>query len=151
MLFRSLASNVLFLKEPKALDFQKRKQQYYSSLREGRSAIVYQSVYPFEGNSWKVKCGDKQFGSGELVRDTAGCVAKVQTPVTPFSKVILLVRNGEVSQEVESEKNSNETLTIPLGAAGTYRVEVWAKMHSAMRISMNRLVPYVFYNPIYLQ
>lgn len=146
-----LASNILFLKEPKAADFEKRKQQYYLSLKEGRSAIVYQSVFPFNGNSWNIQCGEKKWGPGDVVRDVTGCEAWVQTPITPFIKVIRLVKNGEQTHEVLVDKSSKEPLRLPLSGAGTYRVEVWAKLHSALRLALNRPVPYIFYNPIYLQ
>lgn len=146
-----LASNILFLKGPKATDFESRKKQFYSSLREGRSAIFYQAVFPFPGNSWQIKCGTQEFYSGDVITEGKDCEAVVSTPATPFAKVIHLVKNGETTHEVLVDRKMTTPIKIPLSGKGTYRVEVLAKYHSALRLMLNRLVPYIFYSPIYLQ
>jgi PHP domain len=146
-----LASNVLFLKEPKAADFESRKKQIYQSLREGRLAIVYQSVAPFEGNHWNIQCGQESFVSGDVVKNGTQCRARVATPETSFPKIIRLIKNGEMISETEVEGNSTAVQVLPLKGAGAYRVEVFAKRHTLMRVALNRLVPYVFYSPIFVQ
>lgn len=146
-----LASNVLFLGSPKALDFSARKKQYYKSLREGRLAIHYHSIFPFGSNRWQVDCAGNKFESGDKVPTSSGCLSKITTPKTPFEKIIRLVKNGEVTHEVSMKANSTDMEPLPMDGVGTYRVEVWAKMNTALRLTLNRLVPYVFYSPIYLQ
>lgn len=146
-----MASNVLFLKEPKALDFVTRKHQYYQSLRAGRLAIVYHSLFPFQGNSWVTQCGDTPFISGDVVTTGGSCEMVIRTPITPFSKIIRLIKNGEITNEVSIEGNATAPLKLPLSGNGTYRVEVLAKVHTALRVTLNRLVPYVLYSPVYVQ
>ena len=146
-----LASNILFLKGPRATDFESRKKQYYSSLREGRSAIFYQSVFPFPGNSWRIKCGAQEFSSGDVISEGKDCEAVISTPMTPFAKVIHLIKNGDTTNEVLVDGKVTSPVKIPLSGRGTYRVEVLAKYHSALRLLLNRLAPYIFYSPIYLQ
>ncbi len=147
-----LASNVLLFKEPKATDFLNRKKQYYSSLRNGRSAILYQSVFPYQGNSWIVKCGNNEFISGDIINNgSSSCQAVITAPITPFTKIVRLIKNGKMTNEVALKGDSMTPLNLALSGEGTYRVEVWGKMHSAFRLTLNRLVPYVFYSPIYFQ
>lgn len=146
-----MASNVIFLKEAKANDFETRKKQMYESLKEGRLAIVYQSLAPFEGNDWQVVCGQEHYGIGDTAKNNENCVAQISTPTTSFVKVVRLIKNGQIFREIVVDKKSDKPLQIPLKGPGTYRVEVLAKKHTALRLLLNRLVPYVFYNPIYLQ
>lgn len=146
-----MAANVLFLKEPRSFDFETRKKQFYQSLKEGRLAIVYQALAPFEGNEWKVVCGEQNFTVGDTVKGFSNCEAQIQTPVTPFKKIVRLVRNGEIIREIVVAKTSSNAVKLPLTRTGVYRVEVLAARHTALRLLLNRLVPYVFYNPIYLQ
>jgi hypothetical protein len=146
-----MATNVLFLREPKSPDFETRKKQYYQSLREGRLAIVYQPLAPFDGNDWKVVCGGQSFSVGETIKGLSNCEAHIETPETSFKKVVRLVRNGEIIREIVVEKTNSNPLKLPIPGNGIYRVEVLAVKHTALRLLLNRLVPYVFYNPIYLQ
>ncbi len=146
-----MASNVVFLKSPKSDDFETRKKQVYEGLREGRLAVLYQIVAPFDGNDWRIDCDGKTFTVGDSVSFKESCEAVITTPVTPFVKVVRLVKNGEIIREVVVEPGSKSPLRVPLKGAGTYRLEVLAQKHTALRILLNRLVPYVFYNPIYLQ
>lgn len=146
-----MASNILFLQGPKSSDFETRKKQYYQSLREGRLAIVFQAVAPFVGNDWKVVCGEDTYKVGDIAKLKGTCEAIITTPSTAFKKVARLVKNGEIISEVLVDRNSTAPLKVSLKSPGTYRLEILAKKRSALGLLLNRLVPYVYYNPIYVQ
>ena len=146
-----LASNVLFLSGPKAQDFESRKIQYYKSLREGRVAIHYHSVYPFLSNRWEMRCDGQEYGPGDVISVSKKCEAIVHTPKTPFDKAVRVIKNGEVVKEWLLPAESTASETLPLVSPGSYRIEVWAKLHTALRLALSEPVPYVFYSHIYLQ
>jgi len=146
-----LASNLVFLKEPKSNNFSKRRSQLYESLLKGRSAIHYRATYPYLNNQWRVKCGSSEYSPGDVLNSVLGCQAIIRTPSTPFVKIIRLIKDGEIMNEVPVSGSAVDTVSLKMNGPGTYRVEVWAKLHTALRLTLNRLAPYVFYSPIYLQ
>jgi hypothetical protein len=145
-----LASNAVYLKDPAEKDFEKRKAQIYQSIKEGKVAIVFQSVYPFNGNDWYVECGKKIYRMGETLSPSKdSCEFVIQTPKNfPYSKVLRLIKNGEVTKEVTTR---SAEARLPLEGTGTFRLEVWAKPRTLFRLLLNRDVPYVLYNPIYVK
>ncbi len=148
-----LASNIVYYDEPLAPDFDARKKQLYASIRAGRLAMTYHSVHPFSGNDWQVRCGEKSFRAGDEVPMGVGTRGKCEfvisvPPTLPYAKIVRLIKNGEPYKELTDAAPS---LTIPVESEGVYRVEVWVKAHTWMRILLNRPTPYVFYNPIYIR
>ena len=143
------AAQVFFVPTPLPEDFVQRKEMIYQAIREGKSAIVFSLIHPFSGNSWQAKCGDKTFEVGSTISDSKSCEFIVQTPHPfPYPKVVKLYRNGEL---IRTEENSSATVAIPFQDSGVYRVEVWAKIHSLLRILQDSESPYVIYNPIYVK
>jgi len=145
-----LASNIVFYTPPLAPSFEDRKKQLYRSLREGRSAIVFQSLYPFHGNDWRLQCGTQTFQVGdEAMLPREGCEFIIDTPAQfPFQKMIKVWRNGEIFREFSP---TSPTMRIPIQTTGIYRLEIWARPHTLLYLLLNQEIPYVFYNPIYVR
>jgi hypothetical protein len=143
-----LASNVIFVKLPLPVDFEARRKILYQSIREGRIAMLFQALYPFEGNSWNLKCGDKTFEIGDQVANPDHCEFRATFPAAfPYGKKVRLLKNGDLVQEVIT---SAPNLTLPISGSGSYRLEVWATARTRFHILLNQDVPYLFYNPIYV-
>lgn len=146
-----VASNVVYYDPPLATDFEARKKQIYKSLKEGKGAMVYQFLHPFEGNEWHLECGGKSYRPGETAPLAAGCDSVVSVPESfPFPHFVRIWKDGELYREVEMAANP---LSVPLKiqTPGAYRVEVWAKIHTLLHLLESPEVPYVFYNPIYVK
>lgn len=144
-----LASNIVFLEGEPEPDFEARKRQVYKSIRGGNLAIVFQALYPFEGNEWILKCGEKSFRSGAVVPLTSGCEFVIHTPeLFPYRKNIQLWRNGELEKTVATSESS---LRLPVASPGVYRIEIWAQPRTPFHLFLRRDVPYVLYNPIYVR
>jgi hypothetical protein len=140
----------VFLPTPPSKDFETRKEQIYRSIREGRLAMVFHSLFPFSGNDWYLQCGEKVFRMGDTgPLNQKDCRFVIQSPEAfPYGRILRLWKDGEVFKEVTPHRATTE---IPLESAGTYRLEVWAKARTALHILENRDIPYVFYNPIYVK
>ncbi len=144
-----LGSNLVFLKEPLASDFNDRKKQIYSSIREGRLAMVFDVVHPYDGIDYFIQCGDKKYQSGDEIPANSQCQLSLLFPESfPYERVIRILKNGEIYKEIVTK---SPTLSEKIEGSGTYRTEVWVKGHSLLRIALHREVPYVFYNPIYFR
>jgi hypothetical protein len=144
-----LASNIVFVKPPLPSDFEARKKILYHQLRSGRSAMVFQSIYPFDGNAWSLKCGNETYSVGDEAPFSNKCEFRVSFPEKfPYPKKVRLWKNGDMVRELETRKSS---AILQLKGEGTYRLEVWAQPRSLFRILLNRDVPYLFYNPIYVK
>jgi hypothetical protein len=145
-----VASNVLFPTEPLASDFSERRKQIYATLRQGRSALLFQAIHPFPGNDWVMRCGSATFRSGD--RDALlnpGCEFMIQTPSTlSANKRVVLLRDGEVVHEIP-HASSQETL--PIQEKGSYRVEIWVRQNTLFHALLDTEVPYLFYNPLYVR
>lgn len=143
------ASNILFLKSPIPSDHTERKNALYTAIKEGRSAIGFQILHPLSGNQARLTCGGKSYGPGDRVSEESGCSIQVKTPSDfPYQKQVRVLRNGElVAESIAPE----DEVSFPISAPGAYRVEVNALIKSRLRITLNRYVPYVIYNPIYLR
>ncbi|MEZ4752224.1 MAG: PHP domain-containing protein [Bdellovibrionota bacterium] len=137
-----LASNVVFLDEPKDSDYEKRKRQIYEQIRRGRVAFVFDYLYPFQKSDWVVRCGDRVARCGQEVSFVpGGCSSTVTTPEGfPYPLEVRLLRNG---RKIDSADRVLEP--------GTYRVEVWAKVRSRFSLLVDDWIPFAFYNPIYVQ
>ncbi|MCB0403289.1 MAG: PHP domain-containing protein [Bdellovibrionales bacterium] len=137
-----LASNIVFLDRPRADTYDERKRQTYEQIQKGRVAMVFDYLYPFQNSNWTLRCGDKVAHCGEEIPlSDGGCVSEVQTPDGfPYPLNVKLLRNGR-------ETASSNRITEP----GTYRVEVWAKIHSRFSLLVDEWIPFTFYNPIYVQ
>lgn len=143
-----LAMNVVFLEGEPEPDFEARKRQVYQSIRGGKLAIVFQALYPFEGNEWVLKCADKSFRSGSHVPLAPGCEFVIHTPeLFPYRKSIQLWKNGELEKQISTFEKS---IHIPVSSPGVYRVEIWAEARTPFHLFLRRDVPYVLYNPIYV-
>jgi len=140
-----LASNVVFHSGPLPSEFDERKKILYQSLKKGRSAMVF-SIFPYSGNDWRLECTGI-YRSGDIVTGMKHpCEFVVETPKDfPYTRIFRLWRNGELVREEES---SSEIERFPVERTGSYRMEVWAKVHTAMHFLLHRPTPYVIYNPI---
>lgn len=108
------------------------------------------AVHPFNGNDWSLVCGKNEYRSGDkFALRQAGCEFVVRTPKTLVApRKIVLLRGGEV---VWSTTTTNQVERIPVEKDGAYRLEVWVKQHTLFRALLNREVPYLFYNPLYVR
>lgn len=144
-----LASNVILLPEAVPEDFEARKKLMYQSLKKGRAVIVFQSIHPFTGNDWRLECGDAVYRSGDDLTFREGCTFVAQTPTTlPYPPTVRLVKDGE---PIENLVNAPHETRWPLKVPGNYRLEVGVNPHTLARLFLNREVPYLFYNPIYVR
>ena len=145
-----LAGNIVFPMAPLSQDFQERKKEIYRAIRKGRLAMHLRAIFPYEGNALVLRCGDKTYDVGDSVSLTPEkCEFEVSTPLKlPYAKRVRLVRNGETVTETSTE---GPILRLPITSPGVYRVEVWVSPRSLFHILLNRDVPYVFYNPVYVQ
>lgn len=145
-----VASNVVFPESTLSEDFAVRRSQIYRALREGRSALLFQAIHPFDGNDWTLTCGAKQYRSGDkFALREKGCEFVVRTPSTlGMQKRLVLWRDGAVVSEVASAKDEER---IAVDHDGAYRLEVWVKAASLLRVLLNREIPYLFYNPMYVR
>lgn len=144
-----LGSNIVYLTEALSNDFQTRKRQIYRSIQEGRIALTFPSLFPFEGNDSQIKCGETVYRSGDSInRAQKECVMQISLPSRlPYAAQIRLIRNGELDREIRALTPS---ATLPITKSGTYRVEIWLRPHSLFWILLRKWVPYVFYNPIFV-
>jgi hypothetical protein len=145
-----VASNVVFPDGPVAASFADRRAQIYRALEQGRSALLFHAVHPFEGNDWSLSCGGKTYRSGDkFALRVPGCEFVVKLPPTlKFKRKIVLLRDGAVAAEINSAKDEER---IPVDQDGAYRLEVWVKESSAMHLLLDREIPYLFYNPLYVR
>ncbi len=145
----AVATNVLFPPATLSSDFATRRKQIYSAIREGKSALLFQSIHPFQGNAWELVCGGTVSRSGSTVPFTAGCEFLVNTPASlPFSRTIKLIRDGETVYSINSGQTQER---FALDKPGSYRVEVWVEHTTLMGFFQGAEVPYVFYNPLYVR
>jgi len=144
-----LASNVVFLKGPPSSDFDLRKSQIYASIKEARIAIVYQSIFPFQGNDFFVECEGKRFRSGEKLLFNKNCELVVHVPKDfPFDARIKVFRNGKL--EAETAADSDIPSRFAISDRGPYRVEIWTRPHSLFWILLRKWVPYIIYSPVFI-
>lgn len=144
-----VAANVVLLSEPPPEKFEDRREVIYRAIREGRLAIVFQAIHPFEGNGWQLRCGDNSYRSGDDAPLKDGCEFVVDTPPElPYRKIVRLWKDGELSAETTSPESR---VSFPARAPGMYRVEVLAAPTTLFRALLRRPTPYVIYNPIYVR
>jgi hypothetical protein len=145
-----VATNILFPDAPLSEDFATRRRQIYRNLREGRSALLFQSIHPFPGNDWAMVCGEKTYRSGDkFALHEPGCEFQVRTPSSlPFARKLVLIRDGETVNTVTS---SQPLERFPIEQDGSYRLEVWLKQTSLFGFSQGQEVPYLLYNPLYVR
>lgn len=143
-----MAANAIRIKGRLKEDFAARKRQLYDALRAGRNAMVFHLIHPFGGNDWTLKCANDVHTMGEQVPFSTDCNFVVNLPKTlPYAAQLKLLRDGEVVVERRTLKTRE---TFQLNQPGVYRLEVWVKPRSPLRIVLRQDVPYVFYNPIYV-
>jgi len=142
-------TTVLFYEPPLARDFESRKKQIYELIRQGKSAMVFNFIYPFRGNDWYLDCGGEQFRSGDTPPENPQCEFVAQLPRgLGYPVVLRFWKSGELFREIRTE----EAMTrIPIGGPGVYRLEVWLEAHTLFRVLLSGEVPYLFYNPIYVR
>ncbi len=144
-----LASNVVFFSQPLPEDFEGRKKMIYQSLRQGRNALVFHAIAPFQGNDWRLVCGEKIYRAGEEVPYSASCEFQIDTPSQlPYPKVIRLWKDGN---PIDESKTPDSSVHFALKGPGIYRLQVSVTPHTATSIFLSGETPYVFYNPIYLR
>jgi len=145
-----LGSNVVFYDPPLASDFEARKKQIYHSIEQGRIALTFQAIHPFQGNDWRMQCGDKAFRSGEETPSTKqNCQFIVDTPPDlGFPVTLQLWKDGALYRTIN---HAPSNLRIPLGGSGLYRVEIWVHAHTLFHLLLDSDIPYIFYNPIYVR
>lgn len=144
-----VGTTVLFYEPPLATDFQSRKAQLYRLLREGRSAMVFNYLHPFHGNDWTIECDSGVYRSGERLTSPKNCEFVVRLPKSlDYDATLRLWRSGELASEVQ---NAGAETRIPVSGPGAYRLEVWLRISTLFRVLLSGEVPYLFYNPIYVQ
>jgi len=144
-----LGSNLVFLKEPPSDDFFTRKSQIYQSIKEGRLALVFDVVHPYDGIEHYFACDGRNYESGDVVPSGASCKLSLSFPENfKADRVIKILKDGELFKEWST---SDSIISEKIEGSGTYRTEIWVKRHSLFHIMLHRDVPYVFYNPIYLR
>ncbi len=143
-----MGTNIVFGEE-NSPDLLTRKKSLYENLRQGRSAMLFRAVGDFAGNDWVVECGAEKGRAGSRLRFAGACTSTVEIPSDfPFDTVVRLYRNGDLIAE---KTDATRSVALPLDRPGTYRVEVWSRTRTRLGIFLSGTVPYVFYNPIYLQ
>lgn len=147
-LFR-MGSNVIFLKEKLSTTFSERKNQIYRAIKSGNLAMIFQSIHPFDGNDFLLKCPQGVYRSGEIFEgDRNQCEFIVKTPASlPYTALIRLFRNGELQKEISS---SESEVHIPVSGSGQFRAEIMVRPHTAFWVLLRKWVPYVLYNPIFI-
>ncbi len=144
-----LANNVVFLPNEIPTEFKERKKVIYDAIRKGRIALHFPQIFPFEGNGWTAQCDSRTYYPGDKFNLSKGCEFKIQTPNKfPFPLYLKLYRQGEMVKQID---NPADSFTLPITQSGMYRIELWAKVTSTFRLLINREVPYLFYNPIFVQ
>ncbi len=143
-----MGTNVVFGNDTSA-DFATRKRLLYEDIRQGKSAMLFRTVGEFPGNDWVIECGKEKGRAGSRLRyQHKECTATIQVPSDhPFGTVIRLYRNGEL---VAENSDASRPLSLPINRPGTYRVEVWSRARTRLGVFLRDLVPYVFYNPLYV-
>ncbi len=142
-----IAANVIRPPEKVAADFPTRKQQIYKWIREGRFAVFFRLLHPYDGYNWNLHCGSDRYSSGDRIafRD---CRHVFSVPNSPYPHTVRVWKDGALHSEVPVHAVPPE---LPLEGPGTYRVEVWAKVSSRFGITVSRAVPIVLFNPIYVE
>jgi hypothetical protein len=144
------ASNVVFLNSPPSSNYDQRKRQIYSSIREGRLAIAYHSIYPFQGNEFHIRCGSQILRSGDSAPFEKNCEALIQIPESfPYRAEVKLFRNGILY--AENQLDSSGKVRFPITERGPYRAEIWARPHTLFWVLLRKWVPYVIYNPVFIK
>lgn len=144
-----LGKNYLFLENPVSNDFQLRKEAIYKAIRKGSMSIVFDVLHPFEGNDFTLRCGDHSYRSGDRVVANGACEFLVETPKNfPYPVRIQLWKDGTLMQDVLEAPPFTH---FKLDSWGTYRVEVWAMPRTLFHLLLGHDVPYVLYNPIYVE
>lgn len=140
--------NILFVEGSLPDDYEERKRAIYSRIRAGNLAIHFPFVFPFSNSDWRLKCGEKIYRSGARAAASSDCEFQVQSPnYFPHERIVRLWKDGELVREIVP---APARITLPLQGRGNYRLEVWARPHSLFRLAVNREVPYLIYNPIYV-
>lgn len=143
-----LASNIVFYDPPLYHDFSERKKQIYSLMQQGKSAMVFDMIYPFQGNDWTVECDQGKFRSGDRLTLAGQCEFVARLPKDlGYHATLRLWRAGDLVKEIE---NAGSVTHIPVTRPGIYRLEVWLKIGTLFKVLLSGESPYVFYNPIYI-
>ncbi len=144
-----LASNVVFLDEDPPEEFEARKSQLYKAIRRGAMAVHFRLVYPFAESDWNLTCGNQTVKSGGTINASPDCHFQSVMPVHfPYPIHLRLVKDGKIIHEETTEESVRR---LPAAGPGVYRLEVYARMRSALHLLLRSDVPYLFYNPIYIR
>lgn len=144
------ASNVVFLENQPESTFSGRKKQIYQSIKEGRLAIAYHSIFPFEGNDFSIQCGNHTLRSGQSASFQKDCKAVIQIPKSfPYRAQVKLFRNGILY--AEDLMNSSGKVQFSISERGPYRAEIWARPHTLFWVLLRKWVPYILYNPVFIK
>jgi len=143
-----LGSNVIFVDDPIPTDFEARKSQLYQSLHQGRVAILFQEIHPFPGNDWRLECNGHVVRSGQEASGTDCQFIADIPPDLPYPVTLHLWKDGDLIQTVE---HAEQRTILPARSPGAYRLEVWVHPHTIFHLLLDREVPYVLYNPIFVR
>ncbi|MBS4025356.1 MAG: PHP domain-containing protein [Clostridia bacterium] len=139
-LFRTVNTHIL-VPEPLTNSLAYDKQLIYHALKEGSGFVAFDYFAPAKGFRFLVEhdLGEVVIGMGAETAFEPGMVAKV---FLPEKAIIKLFHNGNCLHEsVDSQ------LCIPLSDSGVYRVEAFLRRG----IFNNKLIPWIFSNPIFLR
>jgi hypothetical protein len=139
-LFRTVNTHIL-LPEPLIQSLLHDKRLIYRALKEGSGFVAFDYYQSARGFRFVVEQsgGNRVVGMGEEVSYQPGMVAKV---LLPEKALIRLMQNGICLYESECFEAS-----IPLLEKGIYRVEAFLRRG----IFKNKLIPWIFSNPIFLR
>jgi hypothetical protein len=148
--FFNFGMNHVFVNVKNISSSVERKFKIYQAIREGRMAFSSPLVHSFQGNSWRLVCSNASYQSGDSVTSlNPGCHFQITFPEDlQGEKHVALFKNGE---PISNEKTHSSHLEMKHSGPGAYRLEVYKKMKSRLGVLLDKNVPYVFYNPIYLQ
>ncbi len=145
-----VASNVVFPEGEVATNFAQRRNQIYSAIRQGHSALLFNAIHPYGGNDWTLECAGKTHRTGDhAVLQGKACEFVVKLPPSlKYPRKLVLVRDGALFAEI---LNARDEERFAVDQDGSYRLEVWVKEASLLHVLLDREIPYLFYNPLYVR
>jgi hypothetical protein len=148
------ALNSVRLSAAPAADFEARKLQTYEALARGRTALFFPLRYARFGVDWRLDCPERNYRSGDNVPSAlSNCVFKIEmeSGLAAIKPSVALLRDGKVVKEWPKASATLLEHNLPSESGGSYRLELSVPTRTPSGLLLNKPVPYVFYNPIYVR